>query len=456
VKRNNQFMGEYITIQVGQCGNQIGSILWPSIIDEYGIMRKPVGPVLNSKLDKSFKSFFHCPDGLPKNCSTITDMIKSKVTARAVLIDMEEKVVERFKHGIMRHLFDKRYKLVNSPGSGNNWAVGHYAHFNYFKETLIDMFQRIVEQCDSLAGFFMMLSLGGGTGSGLGTAIIRLLEEQFPHVDRIVTCVHPGQYNDVVTSPYNIGHSLRILSDYASCVIPVDNKALLDICTRHNFNQGVKPFEDANKIIVNMLLNLTSGSRFSGSLNCDISDLSSLVPQPGLQYFSCSLSPLEIYAQRDLSYQNKRRDLIQEVCTREDQLLRVNALSGKIFTSALLCRGDITISALRDLVHKFQSKVEFTRWSLSGIKTGLCSVPPINQKRSVLCLVNSTNMASVFSDSLKHFNLLYNRKAHVHHYTNVDGFNEDDFLLTKESLVSMSVRYLEAANFVEVPRLQVN
>lgn len=48
---------------------------------------------------------------------------------------------------------------------------------------------------------------------------------------RFVTCVHPGEYNDVVTSPYNIAHSLRLLTEHASFVIPVDNKVMYRILT---------------------------------------------------------------------------------------------------------------------------------------------------------------------------------------------------------------------------------
>uniref|UniRef100_A0A1B6IC36 Tubulin/FtsZ 2-layer sandwich domain-containing protein n=1 Tax=Homalodisca liturata TaxID=320908 RepID=A0A1B6IC36_9HEMI len=272
---------------------------------------------------------------------------------------------------------------------------------------------------------------------------------------RFVTCVHPGQYNDVITSPYNIALSLRCLSEYASCVIPVDNKALGDICERHQLNKGTKPFQDVNNVIVSMLLNLTSGSRFSGSLNYDLSDLSSLVPRPSLHYLSASLSPLDLNLSRDVSFVNKKRNLLQEVCAREDQLLRVNALGGQLLSAALLCRGQVPLSTLRQYVTRFQSKVKYASWSDPGVKTGLCSVPPVGHNSAMLCLVNSTNMANFFNDSLHHFNLLYKRKAHVHHYTNVDGFDSDDFLLTRESLMTSAMKYSEAANFVEIPRLKV-
>lgn len=55
---------------------------------------------------------------------------------------------------------------------------------------------------------------------------------------RFVTCVHPGEYNDVVTSPYNIAHSLRLLTEHASFVIPVDNKVMYRILTEGD----VSPF----------------------------------------------------------------------------------------------------------------------------------------------------------------------------------------------------------------------
>lgn len=42
----------------------------------------------------------------------------------------------------------------------------------------------MIEKCDRLHGFLLMHSLGGGTGSGLGTAILKLLKDNYPHVER--------------------------------------------------------------------------------------------------------------------------------------------------------------------------------------------------------------------------------------------------------------------------------
>ena len=48
----------------------------------------------------------------------------------------------------------------------------------------------------------MMHSLGGGTGSGLGSYVLEMLADHFPAVYRFTTSVFPQEDDDVVTSPY--------------------------------------------------------------------------------------------------------------------------------------------------------------------------------------------------------------------------------------------------------------
>lgn len=42
----------------------------------------------------------------------------------------------------------------------------------------------MAEKCPRLHGFLTMHSLGGGTGSGLGTAVLKLLADNYPTIDR--------------------------------------------------------------------------------------------------------------------------------------------------------------------------------------------------------------------------------------------------------------------------------
>lgn len=66
-----------------------------------------------------------------------------------------------------------------------------------------------------------------GTGSGLGTSVLKLLEDEFPEVCRIVTAVYPSHEDDVITSPYNSVLAMRELSEHAQCVLPIENQVCL-------------------------------------------------------------------------------------------------------------------------------------------------------------------------------------------------------------------------------------
>ena len=83
----------------------------------------------------------------------------------------------------------------------------------------------------------MTHSIGGGTGSGLGSRILGcniicnkiVLEDHYPEVFRFTASVFPSNDDDVVTSPYNSLFSLYELSKHADCVFPIDNQALINV-----------------------------------------------------------------------------------------------------------------------------------------------------------------------------------------------------------------------------------
>jgi len=63
---------------------------------------------------------------------------------------------------------------------------------------------------------------------------------------------------------------------------------------------------------------------------------------------------------------------------------------------------------------RFQSKMQFVPWACgNAMKTGLCSVPPPGLTSSVLSLINTSNMSSLFKDVAQKFNKLYQRKVNI-------------------------------------------
>ena len=98
-----------------------------------------------------------------------------------------------------------------------------------YKENIEEKVRQQVEKCDSLQGFFFLHSLvrehslGGGTGSGLGSYILADLADLYPSVFKFSTCVFPSEDDDVITSPYNSMLALNVLINNADCILPVDN-----------------------------------------------------------------------------------------------------------------------------------------------------------------------------------------------------------------------------------------
>jgi tubulin epsilon len=63
-------------------------------------------------------------------------------------------------------------------------AEGFHAHGSEYSEKILNILQRSAEKCDHLHGFLCLFSLGGGTGSGLGSAMLTILEDNFPLIER--------------------------------------------------------------------------------------------------------------------------------------------------------------------------------------------------------------------------------------------------------------------------------
>ena len=72
-----------------------------------------------------------------------------------------------------------------------------------YRDALLEAVRKQAEDADSLQGFMLLHSLGGGTGSGLGSYMLGALADEFPDVYRFAVSVFLSEDDDVVTSPYN-------------------------------------------------------------------------------------------------------------------------------------------------------------------------------------------------------------------------------------------------------------
>ncbi len=102
-----------------------------------------------------------------------------------------------------------------------------------YKAFLISCVYDILYAVLPFAGFQVCHSLGGGTGSGMGTLLISKIREEYPDRMMMTFSVFPSpKVSDTVVEPYNATLSVHQLVENADECMVLDNEALYDICFR--------------------------------------------------------------------------------------------------------------------------------------------------------------------------------------------------------------------------------
>ena len=127
-----------------------------------------------------------------------------KYVPRAILVDLEPGTMDSVRSGPFGQIFRPDNFVFGQSGAGNNWAKGHYTEGAELVDSVLDVVRKEAESCDCLQGFQLTHSLGGGTGSGMGTLLISKIREEYP--DRIMNTF------SVVPSPKVI--TLRIFMPF--------------------------------------------------------------------------------------------------------------------------------------------------------------------------------------------------------------------------------------------------
>jgi tubulin beta len=150
-----------------------------------------------------------------------------------VLVDLEPGTMDSVRQSPYGKLFRPDNYVFGQSGAGNNWAKGHYTEGAELVDAVLDVIRKEAEGCDCLQGFQMTHSLGGGTGSGMGTLLIAKIREEYP--DRILSTfsvIPSPKVSDTVVEPYNATLSVHQLVENTDETFCIDNEALYDICFR--------------------------------------------------------------------------------------------------------------------------------------------------------------------------------------------------------------------------------
>ncbi|KAF3500738.1 hypothetical protein F2Q69_00044988 [Brassica cretica] len=148
-------------------------------------------------------------------------------------MDLEPGTMDSVRTGPYGQIFRPDNFVFGQSGAGNNWAKGHYTEGAELIDAVLDVVRKEAENCDCLQGFQVCHSLGGGTGSGMGTLLISKIREEYPDRMMLTFSVFPSpKVSDTVVEPYNATLSVHQLVENADECMVLDNEALYDICFR--------------------------------------------------------------------------------------------------------------------------------------------------------------------------------------------------------------------------------
>ncbi|XP_004271793.2 tubulin delta chain isoform X4 [Orcinus orca] len=232
-----------VTVQLGQCGNQIGFEVFDALFSDshcpQGLCSKRENEAYQASCKERF--FSEEENGVP--------------IARAVLVDMEPKVINQT---LSKAAHSGRWKygqhscFCQKQGSGNNWAYGYSVHGPRHEESIMNLIQKEVEKCDSLNGFFIIMSMAGGTGSGLGAFVTQNLQDQYSNSLKMNQIIWPYGTGEVIVQNYNSILTLSHLYRSSDALLVHENDAVHKICAKL-MNIKQISFRDINQVLAHQL-----------------------------------------------------------------------------------------------------------------------------------------------------------------------------------------------------------
>jgi len=432
---------EIVTLQVGQAGNQVGTQFWDALRKEHGINAQ--GKLASVEGESESSEHVATENSTAEVMFNPTSKEDAKWVPRGILIDLEPSTLDDVRNHHIGGLFRPANLIFGHSGAGNNWAKGHYTEGPELIENIQDRARREVESCDCPQGFQLIHSLGGGTGSGLGTLVLSALRDCYP--DRI-TCsysIFPSQsVSGTVVEPYNAILSIHQLLENSDMSFILDNEALHNVAT-NTLNVKKPGYTIMNQLVSQVLCGVTASLRFPGTLNADLRKLGvNLVPFPRIHFYLSSQGPI---SDRNTSDRTKLniRELVTQCFSTRNMFCRMNPGDGKYIAAAMMFRGEnIAENEVDDVVAQRNQKCdnEFIEWIPHNLQTSIIRAPSTTSPLSATLVSNHTGLCAIFQRISHQFGMLYRRKAFLHFYKD-EGMDEMEFQESDKNVRDLITEY---------------
>ncbi|XP_077800947.1 tubulin beta-8 chain isoform X5 [Macaca mulatta] len=374
-------MREIVLTQAGQCGNQIGAKFWEVISDEHAI---------------DSAGTYHGDSRLQLERIDVyyNEACGGRYVPRAVLVDLE-------------------------PGTMDSVRSGPFGQI-----------------------FQLTHSLGGGTGSGMGTLLLSKIREEYP--DRIIntfSILPSPRVSDTVVEPYNATLSVHQLIENADETFCIDNEALYDICSR-TLKLPTPTYGDLNHLVSATMSGVTTCLRFPGQLNADLRKLAvNMVPFPRLHFFMPGFAPLTSRGSQQYRALTVA-ELTQQMFDARNMMAACDPRHGRYLTAAAIFRGRMPMREVDEQMFNIQNKNSsyFADWLPHNVKTAVCDIPPRGLKMSATFIGNNTAIQELFKRVSEQFTAMFRRKAFLHWYTG-EGMDEMEFTEAESNMNDLVSEY---------------
>ena len=431
---------EIISLHIGQAGVQIGNSCWELYCLEHGINPDGTMPDDNKAVGctESFTTFFNCTGN-------------GKYVPRAAMIDLEPNIVNEVRSGHYRNLFHPKQLLTGNEDASNNYARGYFTVGRDMIENTVETVKKLAEQCESLQGFFLFHSVGGGTGSGFASLLLERLSVDYDKKLKLDLPIYPTpQVATSVVEPYNAVFTTHTSLNHINSSVVMDNEAIYDICKR-NLNLEQPSYTNLNSVISQAVSSITGTLRFEQSpLIDDLHEFAYMAIMPRIHFLVASLAPI-VSNQNVHHEQFTIKELTQQCFEPANQLVKCDPENGKYMLCNLLYKGDsLPQSALSD-IKAIKYKQTFVDWAPEAFKVGMNYHQPSvvspggdlsNVTHSVCMLSNTTAIAEAWARLNHKFDLMYAKRAFVHWYVG-EGMEEGEFVEAREDMAALEKDYEE-------------
>lgn len=394
-------MREIITLQVGQCGNQIGASFWNKMIN----LHPKIQPV---------QYFYLADDNTP--------------IPRAILIDLEPRVISTISQNT---LFNHENIFVSNEGggAGNNWANGYLFGKNK-KNDIFEMIQKEAENSDLLEAFQIFHSIAGGTGSGMGSCLIEELRDDFPKkiIHSIAVFPNNDEVSEVVVQPYNSVLTLKRLNKYCDSVIVMDNEALGRISSE-SLRIKHPSYETINSVISTVLCASNISLRNPTYMYSDMkSIISTLIPIKSMNFLVPSYTPFINEENKQIIRKTSVNDILRRLMLNKNRMANIETRA--ILSALTIFINTTDINAVQRSLIRFYDRqdTEFVPWMPPSFHSVICREPNIsNDQISGFSIVNSTGIALLLRKICDQYDKLKNKNAFTEMYRKyLNGLEEFD------------------------------